>query len=289
MQLVVNNGSGNRQPRSDRGDQSKVEMLISEGDAYAIKYEYQHAMTAYLSAADTDNTKALQKCYLTVKEELGLGLILKSCLDAAAKGSPAAFLMLGEMNEHGYGVDKNSVEAAKNYTAAAKLGQSLAARKLLNMFSATSVIEDDFDTAMHCIDEVVSENPYLKLDFACQLNSVALKYYYGEVSHGLTGSEVVQIYAKAGDLGSVHALRNIGGMYEIGRCVGKNSAKAQEFYDYASEKEKADSGCSVEKKRKADYKDQIDPAYVLIRIDQDDLFGNPQTLKRLRLVELGEP
>lgn len=279
----VNNRMISYQSLTHSNNQSEEDKLISEGDAYSIKYEYHKAMTAYLTAADAHSKKALQKCYALVKEELGLGMIVHACRDAAAKRSPTALLMLGEMFEHGYCVEKNCIEAAKNYSAAAELRQFLAGQKLLKMYATSTVLDDDFDTAMQCIDIAVVENPYLKLEFATHLNNAALNYLYADDNREVIGLKLVQIYSKASDLGSVKALRNLGGMYEIGRGVDKDKVKAKEIYACAAEKENAEPAYRTRKDaRKVDNSVQIDPAYRLNSLGPDDFFKSPQTPKKLR-------
>ncbi|MBI1932488.1 MAG: sel1 repeat family protein [Ignavibacteriales bacterium] len=150
-----------------------------------------------------------------IKDTSALGLIDY----AAVSGSPEALLINAKLLDQGIGIERNKISAASNYLKAFRLGSFKAAEPLLKISRSTSIIAQ-------LRNEVKNNNPEAMYVWA---GLIALGMDYS-----LTENEAFDLLKKAEKQNHINSIIEIGLAYYTGILVKKDSVKAVEYFEKAS-------------------------------------------------------
>ena len=199
-------------------------------DYYKQSYEAGYPVAGYeVASALPENADERAEILDKVKEKI---------MDLANNGDVFAQDTVGDMYDHGRGVEQSYEKAVEWYRKAAEQGYANTQCRLGSMYHDGRGVEQSYKTAVEWYRKSAEQ------EYAAAQCNLGLKYKYGQ---GVEQSyeKAVEWYRKAAEQGYANAQCNLGVMYEYGQGVEQSYEKAVEWYQKAAEQGYANAQCNL--------------------------------------------
>ena len=199
-------------------------------DYYKQSYEAGYPVAGYeVASALPENADERAEILDKVKEKI---------MDLANNGDVFAQDTVGDMYDHGRGVEQSYEKAVEWYRKAAEQGYANTQCRLGSMYHDGRGVEQSYKTAVEWYRKSAEQ------EYAAAQCNLGLKYKYGQ---GVEQSyeKAVEWYRKAAEQGYANAQCNLGVMYEYGQGVEQSYEKAVEWYRKAAEQGYAGAQCKL--------------------------------------------
>ena len=189
-------------------------------DYYKQSYEAGYPVAGYeVASALPENADERAEILDKVKEKI---------MDLANNGDVFAQDTVGDMYDHGRGVEQSYEKAVEWYRKAAEQGYANTQCRLGSMYHDGRGVEQSYKTAVEWYRKSAEQ------EYAAAQCNLGVMYEYGQ---GVEQSyeKAVEWYRKAAEQGYANAQCNLGVMYEYGQGVEQSYETAVEWYRKAAE------------------------------------------------------
>ena len=233
--------------------------MYYEGQCVGGSRNYDIAAEWYRKSAEQGYADAQNNLGIMYENGKGVSLDYAKAMEwyrkSAEQGNAAAQNYLGEMYYYGRGVSRDYVKAAEWYRKSAEQGDADAQYNLGRMYKIGKGVSLDWNKAVEWFRKSAKQsNRWADHELMTLKSDGFVKWWQASAEQGNADAQnmlgnmyengrgvtkdyakAVEWYRKSAEQGYVYAQNNLGRMYENGRGVSKDYAKAVEWYRKSAE------------------------------------------------------